>query len=295
MIVDIDEKSGFCPGVVTAINQAEEELLKGNSLYCLGDLMHNKVEMGRLHDLGLTSITMDEFNALTNDTVLIRAHGEPPATYEKAKQNNIKIIDATCKVVASIQRLVRRAYEQMKPIGGQVIILGKKGHPEVIGLAGQVDDGRAIIVEKMSDLYGNVDFSKPIYFLSQTTKSLGDFKEVKDTIIEETSKLGNKDVTIKDTICRQVANRYEHLQEFSKKYDVILFVSGKDSSNGKALYENCLEVNTNCYKIENSSQIDWSKLEGVEKIGICGATSTPKWLMEQVKNDICSSLKNKNI
>lgn len=290
MVVDIDEKSGFCPGVVSAINQAEEELLKGNSLYCLGDLMHNKVEMGRLRNLGLNSISMDEFNSLENDTVLIRAHGEPPTTYEKAKLNNIKIIDATCKVVASIQRLVRRAYEQMQPVNGQVIILGKKGHPEVIGLAGQVDGGKAIVVENKKDLYENVDFSVPIYFLSQTTKSLGDFREIKSIILEETTNLGNENVTIKDTICRQVANRYEHLQEFSKKYDVVLFVSGKDSSNGKALYENCLEVNENCYKIENSSQIDWTKLSEVAKIGICGATSTPKWLMEQVKSDILNRM-----
>ncbi|MFI3267708.1 MAG: 4-hydroxy-3-methylbut-2-enyl diphosphate reductase [Rikenellaceae bacterium] len=291
MIVDIDEKSGFCPGVVTAIKQAEEELFKGNHLYCLGDLMHNKVEMGRLESLGLNSISMDEFNTLKSETVLIRAHGEPPTTYEKAKSNNIKIIDATCKVVASIQRLVKRAYDQMQPINGQVVILGKKGHPEVIGLAGQVSSNDAIIVENKHDLYENVDFSKPIYFLSQTTKSLGDFKEVTDVINLETSKLGNENVTIKDTICRQVANRYAHLQDFAIKYDVVLFVSGKDSSNGKALYENCLEVNVNCYKIENSSQIDWKKLEGAKKIGICGATSTPKWLMEQVKTDILNRFK----
>lgn len=287
MIVDIDEKSGFCHGVVSAINKAEEELKKGGDINSLGDLMHNKVEMERLKRLGLKSISMDEFNTLNGATVLIRAHGEPPSTYEKAEKNNIHIIDATCKVVASIQRLVISGYQQMSSIGGQVVILGKKGHPEVIGLSGQIEGG-AIIIESSKDLIENVDFSRPIYFLSQTTKSLGEFSQIKEIILCETSKLGNDKVVIQDTICRQVANRYAHLQQFSKNYDVILFVSGSDSSNGKVLYENCLKVNSHSYKIEDSTQINWSKIDGANSIGICGATSTPKWLMEQVKSDVIS-------
>lgn len=285
MIINIDDKSGFCNGVVTAIKKAEEELQNEAEIFSLGDIMHNKVEMARLESLGLRTVTKDNIPSLKGKIVFIRAHGEPPSTYALAQRSGVRVVDATCKVVASIQRIVVRAYEQMSSINGQVVILGKKGHPEVIGLAGQIED-KAIIVENSADLIDNVDFGRPIYFLSQTTKSLEQFEELKNIILSQTKERGNNNVFIKDTICRQVAGRYPHLRAFAANYDIILFVSGAESSNGQVLYENCLTANKNSYKIENSSQIEWSKLEGVLRIGICGATSTPRWLMEQVKRDI---------
>lgn len=294
MIVDIDEKSGFCFGVVTAIKKAEEVLLSEGNIYSLGDIMHNKVEMNRLKNLGLQTISLPELDKYRNKTVLIRAHGEPPATYTRASELNIRLIDATCKVVAALQRRVKQAYDMMSQVDGQVVILGKKGHPEVVGLSGQVENN-VIVIENIDDLLKNVDFKRPIYMLSQTTKSLHDFDLIKKTIEEKAEEVGNNQVIIKDTICRQVSNRYPHLQEFAGKYDVVLFVSGNESSNGKALYENCLLTNPNTYKIEDSSQIDWSKLEGATRVGICGATSTPRWLMEQIKQQIIERESSKNI
>lgn len=290
MIVEIDDKSGFCHGVIHAIKEAEKELGQGRNLFSLGDLMHNKVEMNRLEQLGLKSISMKEFDEMEGGVVLIRAHGEPIKTYQKALKQGISLIDATCKVVSLIQKFVQDGYDLMDPVNGQIVILGKKGHPEVVGLSGQVERG-VTVIETEEDLINNVDFSRPIFFLSQTTQSLKVFCSVRDLIIKETLKVGNTNVIIKDTICRQVSNRYKHLQLFSETHDVILFVSGKESSNGSVLFKNCLETNSRCYKIETIDEIDWSLLDGAESIGICGATSTPRWIMEQVRSTVLNHYK----
>ena len=285
MKVVIDSKSGFCVGVVKAIEKAEAELASGVKVLSLGDIMHNKVEMQRLEKLGLKSIKLSQVPDYTKDIVLIRAHGEPPSTYKRFDELGMRYIDATCSVVANLQRQVKRAYEEMSVIGGQVVILGKHGHPEVVGLTGQVDE-RVIVIDSLDELITSVDFSRPIYLLSQTTKSL----ELFNLIVEEI-KARYKDspqgyVTIKDTICRQVSNRYPHLAMFSTEYDIIIFVSGAESSNGKVLFEVCKKHNTNSYKIEDESQIDASWFAGCSSVGVCGATSTPLWLMERVANHI---------
>lgn len=282
MTITIDDKSGFCFGVVTAITKAEESLAGGRKVYSLGDIVHNRVEVQRLEDLGLVSVGIDQMERLRGETFLIRAHGEPPTTYTKAEQCGVHVIDATCPVVAMLQRSVAKAYRQMEQVGGQVVILGKRGHAEVVGLIGQVD-GKAIVVESVADLDA-VNFSRPIYLLSQTTQSLTLFEQVKNEILLRSA--DPADVVIKDTICRQVANREPHLREFSKSFDVVVFVSGKKSSNGKVLYQVCSESNPRSYNVEDESELQAEWFENCEKIGICGATSTPKWLMNRVAEAI---------
>lgn len=285
MLIEIDQKSGFCHGVVTAIKKAEDELCKGNEIYSLGDIMHNKVEMTRLESLGLRSINHSNLNKLKNTTLLIRAHGEPPSTYQLIANSNIYLIDATCPVVARLQKIVIQAYNSMQEIGGRVVILGKHGHPEVIGLIGQID-GDALVVESVEELLEKADFSKPIYFLSQTTKSLETFNTAATEIKSRYSDRPKEWCTIKDTICRQVSNRYPHLKQFAQTHKVIIFVSGADSSNGKALFEVCRAANPNSYKIEDSSQINPDWFKECESVGVCGATSTPMWQMEEVAKAI---------
>lgn len=280
MRIEIDDKSGFCFGVVGAIDKAEEALAEGGTVYTLGDIVHNRMEMKRLESLGLKNATEDMLDTLGGCRVLIRAHGAPPALFDKAKKSGVTLIDATCPVVAKLQERVREAYRLMEPRGGQVVILGKKGHAEVVGLTGQIDD-KAVVIESMDDLMTDVDMTRPIYLISQTTKSPELFRQVADKIREIRGE-NDPDVVIKDTICRQVSGRYDHLRDFASRFDVILFVSGAESSNGKALYNVCLSVNASTHKIEAPEQIEASWLDGAQSVGICGATSTPKWLMEQV-------------
>ena len=283
--VEIDEGSGFCFGVVTAINKAEEELAKGETLYCLGDIVHNSREVERLKTMGLITINREEFKQLRNAKVLLRAHGEPPETYMIARENNIEIIDATCPVVLRLQKRIKQEFLQDAANDEkQIVIYGKNGHAEVLGLVGQTD-GKAIVIEKAEEVK-KLDLNKSIRLFSQTTKSLDEFQEIVAYIKQNISPEATFEYY--DTICRQVANRMPKLREFAATHDLIFFVSGKKSSNGKMLFEECLKVNANSHLIDNEKEIDPSLLQNVQSIGVCGATSTPKWLMEKIYNHIQS-------
>lgn len=284
--VEIDEGSGFCFGVVTAINKAEEELTKGGTLYCLGDIVHNSREVERLKAMGLITINHEEFNRLHDVKVLLRAHGEPPETYTIARRNNIEIIDATCPVVLRLQKKIKQEYIQEDDEEKQIVIYGKNGHAEVLGLGGQTT-GQAIVIEKLEEA-GMLDFSKSIHLYSQTTKSLDEFQKIVEYIKEHIS----PDVTFEyyDTICRQVANRIPNIKKFAASHDLVFFVSGKKSSNGKILFSECKKVNPNSHLIDSAEEIDNELLLGAESIGICGATSTPKWLMEEISEAIKSRI-----
>lgn len=284
--VEIDEGSGFCFGVVNAIKKAEEELANGNQLYCLGDIVHNSREVERLKEMGLITINHDEFRNLHNVKVLLRAHGEPPETYAIAKENNIEIIDATCPVVLQLQKKIKQQYIKEDKSDKQIVIYGKKGHAEVLGLVGQTDS-KAIIIENPEDTT-KLDFQKDICLYSQTTKSLDEFKEI---VVDIRKKISSEATFgYYDTICRQVANRMPNIRRFANAHDLIFFVSGKKSSNGKMLFEECLKVNPNSHLIDNKDEIDDSLLQKAQSIGICGATSTPKWLMEEVSDYIRSKV-----
>ena len=283
--IEIDSGSGFCFGVTTAIKKAEEELAAGKTLYCLGDIVHNSMEVERLHSKGLVTINHDQLRELHDVKVLLRAHGEPPETYEVARRNNIEIIDATCPVVLQLQRRIKRQNDNNRP--AQIVIFGKMGHAEVLGLVGQTR-GRAIVVENLEGVKG-LDFSRDIYLYSQTTKSLDEFHRIIEYIqshIREGAIFRSF-----DTICRQVANRMPNIASFAAKHDLVLFVSGRKSSNGKVLFHECLSVNPNSFQIESPEEIDLRWLDGVQTVGICGATSTPKWLMEQCRDYILARVK----
>ena len=283
--VEIDEGSGFCFGVVTAINKAEEELAKGETLYCLGDIVHNSREVERLKTMGLITINREEFKQLRNAKVLLRAHGEPPETYMIARENNIEIIDATCPVVLRLQKRIKQEFLQDAANDEkQIVIYGKNGHAEVLGLVGQTD-GKAIVIEKAEEVK-KLDLNKSVRLFSQTNKSLDEFQEIVAYIKQNISPEATFEYY--DTICRQVANRMPKLREFAATHDLIFFVSGKKSSNGKMLFEECLKVNANSHLIDNEKEIDPSLLQNVQSIGVCGATSTPKWLMEKIYNHIQS-------
>ena len=285
--VEIDEGSGFCFGVVTAIHKAEEELAKGETLYCLGDIVHNSREVERLKTMGLITINREEFKQLKNAKVLLRAHGEPPETYMIARENNIEIIDATCPVVLRLQKRIRQGYLADSDKEKQIVIYGKNGHAEVLGLVGQTD-GKAIVIEKAEEAK-QLDLNKSIRLFSQTTKSLDEFQEIVEYFKQHISPEATFEYY--DTICRQVANRMPKLREFAATHDLIFFVSGKKSSNGKMLFEECLKVNANSHLIDNEKEIDPSLLQNVKSIGVCGATSTPKWLMEKIYNHIRTLIK----
>lgn len=276
--IEIDSKSGFCFGVVTAICKAEEELEKTGRLYCLGDIVHNSDEVERLRQKGLITITHEEMQHLHNVKVLLRAHGEPPSTYELAQKNNIEIIDATCPVVLQLQRRIKEAYNSSNP-RPQIVIYGKKGHAEVNGLVGQTN-GEAIVIENESQL-DKVNLNNDIVLYSQTTKSLQGFTEIINAISNKKSPQATFNSF--DTICRQVANRVEHIRQFASNHQLVLFVSGKKSSNGKILFNECRDVNPNTHFISNEDEIGPKWLTEIDSIGICGATSTPRWLMENVK------------
>ena len=282
MRVEIDEESGFCFGVLSAIGKAEEELRKGDELYCLGDIVHNGIECSRLQELGLKTINHDEFKVLCNARVLLRAHGEPPSTYRTAQSNGITLIDATCPVVLKLQQRIHRQYEELNPATQQIIIFGQKGHAEVLGLVGQTD-GTATVIESADEM-DRIDFSKDIFLYSQTTKSLSSYNQLIEKIAERVP-AGCKFVH-NNTVCGQVSHRRENIREFASRHDVILFVSGRKSSNGKVLFNECLNVNPKSYMIEGKEDIDFNILQGVQSVGICGATSTPKWLMEECRESI---------
>ena len=282
--IEIDNGSGFCFGVTTAIKKAEEELAKGTKLYCLGDIVHNGMECDRLKRLGLITINHDDMEKLHDVKVLLRAHGEPPSTYELAKRNNIEIIDATCPVVLQLQRRIKKQYDSEPD--AQIVIFGKNGHAEVLGLVGQTQQN-AIVIEKFDDVT-RLDFSRDIYLYSQTTKSLDEFHKIINYIQEHISPTAT--FRSFDTICRQVANRMPNISQFATRHDLILFVCGRKSSNGKVLFNECKSVNPNSHLIEGPEEIDASWLEGIKTIGICGATSTPKWLMEKCKECLVFSV-----
>ena len=283
--VEIDKNSGFCFGVVTAIRAAEEELDKSGRLYCLGDIVHNSNEVERLRAKGLITIDHEELRRLHNVKVPLRAHGEPPETYRIARENNITIIDATCPVVLQLQKKIKKSYDARRNQEDQILIYGKAGHAEVNGLVGQTN-GEAIVIEKTEDL-AKVDFTKHITLYSQTTKSVEHFAEMV-SLIKEHTKEG--DFEWYDTICRQVANRIPNIREFARHHDLILFVCGKKSSNGKVLYEECRAINKSTHMVSDIEELDPAWLTGKENIGICGATSTPRWLMAQFQSRIESLL-----
>ena len=286
--IEIDKGSGFCFGVTTAINKAEEELAKDRALYCLGDIVHNGIECERLRQMGLVTINHQDLNDLKNVKVLLRAHGEPPKTYEIAKNNNIEIIDTTCPVVLQLQKRIKKQYDNCPE--AQIVIFGKNGHAEVLGLVGQTNN-HAIVVENIDDVC-RLDFSRDIYLYSQTTKSLDELHRIIEYIQEHIT----AGATFKsfDTICRQVSNRMANIASFAARHDLILFVSGGKSSNGKVLYNECLRVNPNSKQIESSEQINMEWLQNISAVGICGATSTPKWLMEECRDVIMKRISEKN-
>ncbi len=289
MEVTIDKNSGYCFGVEFAIQMAEDEMESDGLLYCLGDIVHNDMEVQRLYEKGLRIIDREQLQQLHNCKVLIRAHGEPPETYQLALRNNIELIDASCPVVLKLQNRVKHAYDKMQEVDGQVIIYGQKGHAEVVGLTGQTNK-EAIVVTTAEDLE-QVNFSRPVTLFSQTTKSTKGFYDIKAKIEERLKAarggvLNVVDFNANDSICRQVSNREPQLTRFSQLHDVIVFVSGKKSSNGKALYSVCRQHNPDSYFIENESELETGWFENATSVGICGATSTPMWLMERVAGHI---------
>lgn len=286
MEIEIDKNSGYCFGVEYAIQMAEDNM-ENEKLYCLGDIVHNAMEVQRLRKKGLEVINREDLENFTNVKVLIRAHGEPPSTYKIALENNIELIDASCPVVLKLQNRVKNAFDDMEKVRGQVVIYGKPGHAEVIGLAGQTNE-KAIIVSDIKDL-DCIDFSRPLTLFSQTTKSTSGFYKIKEEIerrMHKESQLDCLEFRANDSICRQVSNREPQLRSFSKTHDVIVFVSGKKSSNGKALYGACKEENTRSYFIESKEELQEMWFENADSVGICGATSTPMWLMEEVAHEL---------
>ncbi len=279
MIIEIDKGSGFCFGVTRAIGKAEEELSQTETLYCLGDIVHNGKECDRLQQLGLHTINHEEFSQLKGAKVLLRAHGEPPSTYLQATQNDIHIIDATCPVVLHLQERIRKEYEAETSRPKQIVIFGKNGHAEVLGLVGQTQ-GTAIVIESLEDAR-QLDMSRDISLYSQTTKPLDEFLQIVEYIQQHID--AQAQFTYYDTICRQVANRMPHIHQFASQHDLILFVCGKKSSNGRALFNECQSVNSRSHMIDSANEIQSDWLNDCASVGICGATSTPRWLMEECK------------
>jgi 4-hydroxy-3-methylbut-2-enyl diphosphate reductase len=287
MKITIDKEAGFCFGVARSISFAEEYVSENGNVKCLGQIVHNEMEVKRLESLGVEFISREQFEKLKNTSVLIRAHGEPPETYEIAKQNNIKLIDATCPIVLSLQHKVYCSWEEISSNGGQVVIYGKKDHPEVLGLNGQTGEN-AIIIKNKKDVE-NLDFSRPIHLFAQTTKDRNGFKEVVDEIknqLELNNKLNVVDFKINNSICKHVSNREEAIINIAKANDVVLFIAGKNSSNGRMLFEICKQTNKKSYFIGDSNDVNFDWFTGTKTIGITGATSTPQWLMNEVA-DLC--------
>ena len=283
--VEIDSGSGFCFGVTTAIKKAEEELAAGKKMYCLGDIVHNGMEVERLTAMGMTTINHEQLRELHDVKVLLRAHGEPPETYELARRNNIEIIDATCPVVLQLQNRIKKQFDANPD--AQIVIFGKNGHAEVLGLVGQTRS-QAIVIEHFDEV-PKLDFNRDIYLYSQTTKSLDEFHRIIEYIQSHISPTAV--FRSFDTICRQVANRMPNITRFATQHDVIIFVSGRKSSNGKVLYNECKAVNPNSYHVENAEEINLDWFANAKTVGICGATSTPKWLMEECRDHILCNVK----
>ena len=282
--VEIDSGSGFCFGVTTAIKKAEEELAAGKKMYCLGDIVHNGMEVERLTAMGMTTINHEQLRELHDVKVLLRAHGEPPETYELARRNNIEIIDATCPVVLQLQNRIKKQFDANPD--AQIVIFGKNGHAEVLGLVGQTRS-QAIVIEHFDEV-PKLDFNRDIYLYSQTTKSLDEFHRIIEYIQSHISPTAV--FRSFDTICRQVANRMPNIARFATQHDVIIFVSGRKSSNGKVLYNECKAVNPNSYHVENAEEIHLDWFANAKTVGICGATSTPKWLMEECRDHILNNV-----
>ena len=283
MQIEIDTQSGFCFGVIGAISVAELALKDGGKpVCCLGDIVHNRIEVQRLERLGLRTVSHSDIASLGDCRLLIRAHGEPPSTYVLARQSGVEIIDATCPVVAKLQERVVRAHRAMEACGGQVVLLGKRGHAEVVGLTGQVDRP-TIVVENEEDLSA-VDFSRPVHFLSQTTQSVELFARLRDAM---RARLASEEMlTVEETICGRVSSRERSLCEFARRFDRVIFVCGRKSSNGKVLFDVCRSANASSYNIEEPSELRREWFEGASSVGICGATSTPLWLMKDVETAI---------
>jgi 4-hydroxy-3-methylbut-2-enyl diphosphate reductase len=288
MKIEIDQKSGFCFGVHNAVEIAEEALLDGETVYSLGSLMHNDMEMQRLSSLGLITIDHEQFRALKNCKVLIRAHGEPPETYRLALENNITIIEATCPIVRKLQSKIRKTWTDIRNRNGQIVIFGKPGHAEVIGLLGQTDN-EGLLVSKASDV-DSIDFSRPVALFSQTTMEITEFGNIGQLIYERMKAKGvadpEQDLVVFNTVCGQVSSREPNLKAFAAQNDTVVFVSGKDSSNGRMLYSVCKKINPDTHFISSVEEIEKSWFEGKESVGVCGATSTPRWLIRKVMEHI---------
>lgn len=288
MKVDIEPSSGFCFGVENAVNVAEEALQEGETVYCLGEIVHNDIEVARLKELGLKTITYEEFEKLRDCKVLIRAHGEPPSTYITAARNNITIIDATCPIVHSLQEKIKRVVLAAEEDRAQIVIFGKEGHAEVIGLIGAAA-GKAVLVTGLQDI-GRIDYTLPVILFSQTTKSKTEYENIASAIEKKLSELrpsfpGNS-LKVYNTICRQVSGREPRLRIFVRQHDVVIFVSGRNSSNGKMLYDVCLSENKRSFFISSVEEINREWFRGVSTAGICGATSTPRWLIREVADAV---------
>jgi 4-hydroxy-3-methylbut-2-enyl diphosphate reductase len=279
--IKIDENAGFCFGVVAAIHRAEQELVKTNKLYCLGDIVHNNEEVERLSQKGLAVITYSDFEKLSDAKVFIRAHGEPPSTYKMAQERNIELIDATCPIVLHLQQRIRKGYEEMKNTDGQVVIFGKKGHAEVIGLQGQTENS-AIVISSIGEI-DSIDVKRPIRLYSQTTKSKETYQELIELLKQRCEDVGNIDFIAHNTICNRVSNRAKELVDFANSVDIVVFVSGTNSSNGKYLYDYCKKVKSNTLFVSTESELTVDMFDGIKRIGITGATSTPMWLMKKVE------------
>jgi 4-hydroxy-3-methylbut-2-enyl diphosphate reductase len=288
MLVEVDEKSGFCFGVRNAVEIAEQALLRGEKVFSLGPIVHNDIEVERLSTLGLHTINHEEFNLLKNCKVLIRAHGEPPETYLTAKKNNLTIIEATCPIVKQLQLRIKETWNKTKWKPGQVIIYGKAGHAEVVGLMGQTEN-EAFLINKKEDI-GKITFSGEVYLFSQTTMSVKEYNSIAESVVVEMEKQGISDAKIhfhkKNTICGQVSNREPRLKAFARKHEVIIFVSGKESSNGRMLFDVCKNENPNTWFVSSPEEIKTEWFKNRNSVGICGATSTPKWLIDKIKETI---------
>lgn len=290
MNITIDKNSGFCVGVINAIQTAENYLKNHRNLYCLGDIVHNNEEVSRLASMGLIVISHDYFQKLHDATVLIRAHGEPPETYRLAEENNITLIDATCSVVLRLQKKIRETYLKMCSQSGQILIYGKRGHAEVIGLLGQTEQ-QGIVLSSWEDV-DRIDFTKPAALFSQTTQSLQDYDSLIDEIRNRYQLAGDESYfEYYDTICKSVANRAKQIVDFARQFDRVFFVSGEKSSNGLYLYSICKKSNPNTYFISRLEQLQQFPFSKEDKIGICGATSTPMWLMRNVADELLKSNK----
>jgi len=291
MVVEIDKQSGFCFGVQNAVEIAEKALLKGEKVFSLGPIVHNDKEVDRLSSLGLASIDREQFRDLKNCKVLIRAHGEPPETYDIAEKNNITIIEATCPIVKRLQSKIRETWIRTREGNGQVVIFGKPGHAEVVGLLGQINN-EGILISGDED-FSKIDISKPVYLFAQTTMSVKEYSNLADILRKMLEENGiadpGKNLIVNKTICGQVSNREPHLKVFAKKHDTIIFVSGRESSNGKILYSVCKNVNPDTHFVSSHEELDKSWFIDKNSVGICGATSTPKWLIENIR-DIISNI-----